>query len=199
MTPRVPSANGWVRDMTDASWVMHSMVPSRLMFRTRSHSLRMWGVPSLPMVRTAVPVPAQLTAMRSGASSADAATASATWSASVTSHLTNFTPSSLAIASPRSALKSTMVTAAPAPCRRRTVASPSPEAPPLTIAAAPFTSMAAQIRDGTALPPHPQYLPGHGGHHGQDVGRRAGDARVHPAEDPVAGRPDGGPRQPRPP
>ena len=141
--------------MAEASWVMHSIVPSRLMLRTRSHSLRMWGVPSLPMVRTAVPVPAQLMAMRSGASSADAATASATCSASVTSHLTNFTPSSLARASPLSVLKSMTVTTAPAPCRRRTVASPRPEAPPLTIAAAPFASMAAQIRDGGSPPPHP--------------------------------------------
>ena len=118
------------------------------MLTTRSHSLRMWGVPSLPIVRTAVPVPAQLMAMRSGASSAAAATASATCSASVTSHLTNFTPSSWASASPFSELKSMTVTTAPAACRRRTVASPSPEAPPLTIAAAPVASMAPQTRDG---------------------------------------------------
>ena len=114
------------------------------MLTTRSHSLRMCGVPSFPMVRTAVPVPAQLMATRRGPSSADAATASATCSASVTSHFTNFTPSSSARASPFSALKSMMVTFAPAPCRRRTVASPRPEAPPLTIAAAPVMSMAAE-------------------------------------------------------
>ena len=76
------------------------------MLTTRSHSLRMWGVPSLAMVRTAVPVPAQLMPTRSGPSSAATATASATCSASVTSHLTNLTPSSLARASPLSALKS---------------------------------------------------------------------------------------------
>ena len=152
MTPRLPSASGSLREMTEASWVMHSMVPSRLMSTTRSHSLRMCGVPSLAMVRTAVPVPAQLTAMRNGASSAAAATASATCSASVTSHFTNFNPSSRASASPFSMLKSTIVTCAPAACRRRAVASPSPEAPPLTIAAAPVASMAAQTRDGRSRP-----------------------------------------------
>ena len=102
--------------MADASCVMQSIVPSRLMLRTRSHSLRRWGVPSLPIVRTAVPVPAQLMPTRSGASSVAAATASATCSASVTSHFTNFTPSSDARASPFSVLKSTTVTIAPAAC-----------------------------------------------------------------------------------
>ena len=110
MTPRWPSVSGSDFEIWLASCVMHRNVPTRLMPTTRSHSLRTWGDPSLAMVRTAVPVPAQLTPTRSGPSSAATTTASATCSASVTSALTNFTPSSLARASPFSALKSMMVT-----------------------------------------------------------------------------------------
>ena len=121
--------------------------------RTRSHSDRRCGVPSLPIVRTAVPVPAQFTPTRSGASSAATATASATCSLSVTSALTNLTPSSLARASPLSPLKSRIVTTAPAAFSRRAVASPSPDAPPVTIAAAPLMSMAGQDTERGATGP----------------------------------------------
>ena len=118
----------------------------RLMPTTRSHSLRMCGAPSLLIVRTAVPVPAQLMPTRSGADSEAIATPSATCSALVTSALKNFVapPSSLASASPFSALKSRIVTSAPPAANRRTVASPRPDAPPLTIAAAPLMSMGRQ-------------------------------------------------------
>ena len=78
MTPRRPSASGSDFEIWLASWVMHRNVPTRLMPTTRSHSRRMWGVPSLEMVRTAVPVPAQFTPTRSGPSSAATTTASAT-------------------------------------------------------------------------------------------------------------------------
>ena len=76
------------------------------------------------------------------------ATPSATCSAFVTSALKNFVapPSSLASASPFSALKSRIVTSAPPAASRRTVASPRPDAPPLTIAAAPLMSMGRQPR-----------------------------------------------------
>ena len=73
-------------------------------------------MPSRLMVRMALPTPAQLIAMRSGADSPARATASVTWSASVTSADTNLVPpdSSLARASPRSAFLSRIVTSAPA-------------------------------------------------------------------------------------
>ena len=67
-------------EICDASWVRHRNVPTRLIPRTRSHSLRMCGVPSLPIVRTAVPVPAQLTPTRSGAVLGGRGDASATCS-----------------------------------------------------------------------------------------------------------------------
>src|SRR5215217_4413509 len=93
------------------------------------------------MMRDAQPMPAQLTPMRSGGpAEAAASTAACTEASSDTSVPTKVPPSSSARALPRSALRSAMVTVAPAPARARAVASPSPEAPPETIAPAPLMS-----------------------------------------------------------
>src|SRR6185436_5326443 len=60
-----------------------------------------------------------------------------------TSHRTNsvLRPSSATIRWPPSSLTSAMTTLAPAACRLRAAASPSPEAPPVTIAPTPLSSM----------------------------------------------------------
>ena len=91
---------------------------------------------------------AQLTAMRSGRSLPVAsAIASCTDASSVTSVRTNVVcpPSSVARACPRSSLRSRIVTAAPLAASARVVASPSPEAPPVTTAATSKLFMARRL------------------------------------------------------
>ncbi len=77
-----------------------------------------------------------------------------TAASSVTSACTKVAPgpSSAASASPFSALRSAIVTAAPAATSARAVASPSPEAPPATNALVPATSTAAH-------PTHTLFIP----------------------------------------
>src|SRR4051812_38544627 len=81
--------------------------------------------------------------MRSVPSSLAASTAACTDSADVTSVSQNSarSPSSFSSALPRSAFLSTITVVAPAPCRRRIVPSPRPEAPPVTSATAPSICM----------------------------------------------------------
>ena len=81
---------------------------------------------------------------------AAASTAACTWSSSRTSQATKAAPSSSASAWPFSALTSAIVSAAPCACRRRAVASPSPEAPPTTSAPLPSMSMARHPREADA-------------------------------------------------
>src|SRR5206468_1463926 len=83
-------------------------VPRRLILMAMSKWPSGCGVPSLARSRVAMPMPAQLTATRSGADSAASSTACVTCSSLVTSAATNLAPppSSLASASPRSARRS---------------------------------------------------------------------------------------------
>jgi hypothetical protein len=85
----------------------------------------------------AAPTPAQLTAMRNGPSSPARVTAAPTDAESVTSAGTNVHPSSRATDSPFSWSRSRRTTRAPSAARRRAVAAPSPDPPPLTIATQP--------------------------------------------------------------
>src|SRR5271169_671599 len=95
-------------------------------------------------------MPAQLTATRSGTPvPAAASTAAWTDASSATSVRANRPPVSLATRLPPSSFRSEMTTVAPAAASARAVASPSPLAPPETIAAVPFTSMPG------AYPPPP--------------------------------------------
>src|SRR3569833_658805 len=143
ITPRVlNSSSGSVLAIAAAPIRMPLKVPIRLTSMTFLYEARSCGEPSRPTVRDAHPMPALFTTTRSGAPVATAAsTAACTWASSETSTLTNTPPISSARVLPRSSLRSAMTTLAPCPARSRAVASPSPLAPPVTIAAAPFTSM----------------------------------------------------------
>src|SRR3954464_2779966 len=93
-------------------------------------------------------MPAQLTAIRSGRSLPVASSiAACTDASSVTSVRTNVVcpPSSVASAFPRSSLRSSTVTATPAAVSARVVASPRPEAPPVTTAATSRFFMPARL------------------------------------------------------
>src|SRR5580698_5049994 len=87
------------------------------------------------------PPPAQLTSARSGASAQAASTASITSASLVMSAWTYTAPSSSATCLPGSSLTSMMTTRSPSPASRRAVASPSPDAPPVTIAEDPARSI----------------------------------------------------------
>src|SRR5690242_21738177 len=97
--------------------------------------------PSLPAVRAALPMPAQLTRMRGGPSARACAASSAavTSSGLVTSPAANAAraASSFATVVPFELGRSRRTTDAPASCSRLTVASPNPEAPPVTRATLP--------------------------------------------------------------
>ncbi len=95
------------------------------------------------MVRIAPPIPAQFTRTRSGPSSLAASIAAITSSVLVTSAWTKTPPTSLATASPLASFMSSTTTRAPRSASRRAVASPSPDAPPVTIAEHPLMSMKA--------------------------------------------------------
>ncbi len=97
--------------------------------------------PSLPAVRAALPMPAQLTTIRGGppARVTAASSAASTSSGLVTSPGENAarSPSSFATSVPFDLGRSRMTTDAPASCSLRMVASPRPDAPPVTRATFP--------------------------------------------------------------
>src|SRR5664279_5303913 len=134
MTPRSPSA-GSFSSIAAAARRTTLKVPIRLMSMTFRKALRSMG-PFLPTSRPGVPTPAQLTTIRRSPSSWAAAIAACTWASSRTSVAQKRTlaPSSAARASPGDEGRSMMTTAAPPSCSRRVVASPRPEAPPVTSA-----------------------------------------------------------------
>src|SRR5450631_1427603 len=134
ITPRSPSTGSFAI-MAAAASRTTLKVPIRLMSMTFRKSSRFIG-PFLPTTRPGVPTPAQLTATRSSPSSWATAIAACTWASSRTSAAQNRTlaPSSSARALPVDEGRSMMTTAAPPSCSRRVVASPRPEAPPVTSA-----------------------------------------------------------------
>src|SRR5450631_1846002 len=134
ITPRSPSTGSFAI-MAAAASRTTLKVPIRLMSMTFRKSSRFIG-PFLPTTRPGVPTPAQLTATRSSPSSWATAIAAPTWVSSRTSAAQNRTlaPSSSARAWPGDEGRSMITTAAPPSCSRRVVASPRPDAPPVTSA-----------------------------------------------------------------
>ena len=116
-------------------------VPIRLISITLRNKSRSWGVPSRARVRLGSPIPAQFTATRSSPSRPAASTPAITSASLVTSQWTNRPPSSSARASPCSSAMSRIATRDPAAANARAEAAPSPDAPPVTTAAAPVSSM----------------------------------------------------------
>ena len=116
-------------------------VPIRLILMTISKSCSGIG-PVLEIVRPARPMPAQFTTTRGVPSfSTTAFTPASADAASPTSTLQKIPPSSLAFFSPSSALRSKIATLAPLAASALAVAPPRPDAPPVTMAASPLTSM----------------------------------------------------------
>ena len=115
-------------------------VPVAFISRVFTNDSMACGVPSRPTMRPPpTPPPATLTRTASGPSARAASMAAATSPSSVVSPPTPTTPSpsSLASSSARSASRSNTTTPIPSPSRRRTVAEPSPPAPPVTMADRP--------------------------------------------------------------
>ena len=96
------------------------------------------GLPSRSMTLAGGPMPAQLTRIRALPLRPSAsAMAFVTSSSSVTFTLWNVPPMAFAFSVPRSSLRSKMATLAPFAASISAVAPPSPEAPPVTMAASP--------------------------------------------------------------
>ncbi|SKU02154.1 Uncharacterised protein [Mycobacteroides abscessus subsp. massiliense] len=116
-------------------------VPVRLTLTIFSNSASGNG-PFLPTVLTALPMPAQFTVIRSEDSALARSTASVTAASSVTSAGANSTVSPRAASASVFAVgRSTAITRAPDLARAVTVASPRPEAPPVTSALVPVICM----------------------------------------------------------
>src|SRR5262245_22413357 len=96
--------------------------------------------------------------VRSGAISTAAATAARTDSSSVTSASQNRPPSSAATALPLAASRSTTTTRAPSAARRRLVASPIPDAAPVTSAEVLWSVMAGAAYRMLSMVPYPRRL-----------------------------------------
>ena len=141
MTPRSAPASGSRPIMSAAARRMALNVPVRLTAMTRSNQSSASG-PSRPTMRFAGPTPAQLIRMRAGPCAARAsATAASPLAASVTSQARPRAPISAAASRVLSASMSSSATLAPASMSASAVALPSPDAPPVTIAAWPLASM----------------------------------------------------------
>ena len=110
-------------------------VPLRLTWITLSKSANGIG-PSLPITRLATPMPAQFTSTRAGPCAfSAAATAASAEAASETLQVTATPLISAATVSASLVLRSHTATLAPSDASRRAVAAPSPDAPPVTMAA----------------------------------------------------------------
>src|SRR5947209_6160270 len=141
MTPRSPPSSGSSLVISAAASLIMLNEPIKLIRMTRSKSARPWG-PSRPTTRLATPMPAQFTSTRAGPCAfAAAITAASPDAASATSQVTATPPISLASSSPNLALRSSTATFAPCAASFRAVAAPNPDAPPVTMAAWPFSCM----------------------------------------------------------
>src|ERR1700733_3922124 len=149
-TPRCPSASAAsVLAIAAAPIRMRLNVPIRLTSITFRYVARSCGEPSLPTVRGPQPRPARGAPGRSGGpADAAASTAACTDCSSETSVLAKRPPIASATALPCCSLRSATTTRAPLAASSRAVASPSPLAPPDTIAAVPFSSMAGSLLAG---------------------------------------------------
>src|SRR5580700_3517629 len=145
MMPRSPSCSGSRFCMAAPASRNALNVPIRLMAMTRSKSASGIG-PSRPTMRLAGPMPAQLIRMRGVPWSAAALVNAASVAAAlVTSQVIAMPLMSIATSAAAFALTSKIATLAPASASMRAVAAPSPEAPPVTIAACPLMSMVGSL------------------------------------------------------
>src|SRR3954447_23549713 len=135
MTPRSPSTRSLSTIAATASRITLN-VPIRLT-RTTFSNASSGRTPCLPSTRPGVPMPAQLTTIRTGACAVAVCTACCTPASSVTSSPAKLPPISFARSSPGDEGRSAMTTCAPASASAVAVASPNPLAPPVTIAEQP--------------------------------------------------------------
>src|SRR5215471_4877716 len=158
MIPRSPSASGSSVLISAAATRNRLKLPIRLTSMTRRNASSGNG-PSRPRIRPGVPTPAQLTAMRAGPCRwRAAATAVSTAVASVTLQPIANPPNSEAAVLAAASSRSRIVTLTRAAANAAAVARPSPEAPPLTIAACPSISMGSSPNPplGTLAPRLPR-------------------------------------------
>src|SRR3954471_8510548 len=131
MTPRSPPALGEALAIASAASRIMLKVPIAFTVSTLTKRPRACGA-SLPSVRSAMPMPAQLTSTWRPPNSFTAnATAALPSASEVTSVLAKRPPSSFASFSPASACRSAMTTLPPPSAAMRAVAAPRPEAPPV--------------------------------------------------------------------
>src|SRR6202030_3071544 len=143
--PRSPSCSGSRFCIAAPARRSALNVPIKLMAMTRSKSASGIG-PSRAAMRFAGPMPAQLIRMRGVPWSAAAlAKAASVAAALVTSQAIAMPLMSIATSAAAFWLTSKIATLAPASASMRAVAAPSPEAPPVTIAACPRMSMAGSL------------------------------------------------------
>jgi hypothetical protein len=152
ITPRSPSISSAAMIRSAASR-MTLNVPIKLTVTTRENRSSGNG-PFLPTVRAAGPMPAQLTAMRRVPSSPARSRASVTSSGEVTSPALNraASPSSLATSAPDDEGRSSSTTLPPPVTIRRAVASPRPDAPPVTSATESASCIARTLASARPVP-----------------------------------------------
>src|ERR1700722_17168016 len=141
--PRWPSPSGSCFAIAADASRSTLYVPTRYRSIVLLNPSSVAGLPSFWTTFSAMPhPPCATTANRKGASCSASAIAASTLASSVTSVCTYLAlgPSSSASLAARSAETSPMTTDAPAPMSLRTVASPSPPAPPVTRTELPLTS-----------------------------------------------------------
>ena len=134
IAPREPSSSiGSVWAIAAAERLSMLNVPIKLTLITKLNRSRSIGTFSRSIVRAANPMPAEFTSARSGPSSEAAETVASASSVDDTSHFTNKLPISAATACPFSSSRSAITTCEPASASWRALASPIPDAPPVTM------------------------------------------------------------------
>ena len=124
-------------------------MPVRIRRTTVSYFSSELGLPSFSTRRTGMLRPAQWTSVRKMARASAASSAAFICPVSLTSVATNCTavPSSRAISAPFDDGKSAITTNAPRSTPRITIASPSPEAPPVTTIEVPAIFILAHLQN----------------------------------------------------
>ncbi len=141
-TPRWPDSSGSSPAMAAAASRVALKVPNAFISMVVTNAPMSWSLAPRPTVRPPpTPRPAMLTTTESVPTDWAAAIAVPTSSSTSPPTATTVSPSSLASSAARSPAWSRIATPAPSPTRRRTVAAPSPPAPPVTIADLPARSM----------------------------------------------------------
>ena len=144
IAPRSPCSRGSVVLIAVPTMRMQSNEPTKLIAITLLNASRFAAdsyEPSLPTVRCAQPMPAELTSTRTGPIDFAISVALMMSCVIVTSTLQYAPPISLASALPFSSCTSATTTFAPRAANMRDTAAPIPDAPPVTIALTSLMSM----------------------------------------------------------